>query len=76
MFGRFLGHFTILFWGFGTKMNENGKKEGEHNGMKKLVVDDVDFVVERVFDLWGLILEKFGGFDLFVVYLNENCSWI
>ena len=31
-------------------------------------VDDVDFVVERVFDLWGLILEKFGGFDLFVVY--------
>jgi len=21
---------------------------------KKLVVDDVDFVVERVFDLWGL----------------------
>ena len=29
---------------------------------------------ERVFDLWGLILEKFGGFDLFVVYLNENCS--
>jgi len=27
-----------------------------------LVVDDVDFVVERVFDLWGLILEKFGGF--------------
>ena len=42
--------------------------------MKKLVVDDVDFVVERVFDLWGLILEKFGGFDLFVVDLNENCS--
>jgi len=28
--------------------------------MKKLVVDDVDFVVEKVFDLWGLILEKFG----------------
>ena len=55
-------------------MNEDDKKEGEHNGMKKLVVDDVDFVVERVFDLWGLILEKFGGFDLFVVYLNENCS--
>jgi len=22
----------------------------------------------------GLIFEKFGGFDLFVVYLNENCS--
>jgi len=34
--------------------------------MKKLV-DDVDFVVERVFDLWGLILKKFEGFDLFVV---------
>jgi len=35
--------------------------------MKKLVVDDVDFVVEKVFDLWGLSLEKLGGFDLFVV---------
>ena len=88
MFGRVLGHFTILFWGFETKMNEDDKKEGEHNGMKKLVVDDVDFVVERVFDLWDLILEKFGGFDLFVVYLmnivveyrdfliNHRCSFV
>ena len=29
MFGRVLGHFTILFWGFGTKMNEDDEKEGE-----------------------------------------------
>ena len=29
MFGRVLGHFTILFWGFGTKMNEHDEKEGE-----------------------------------------------
>ena len=29
MFGRVLGHFTILFWWFGTKMNENDEKEGE-----------------------------------------------
>ena len=26
MFGRILGHFTILFWGFGTKMNEDDEK--------------------------------------------------
>ena len=26
MFGRVLGHFTILFWGFGTKMNEGDEK--------------------------------------------------
>ena len=26
MFGRVLGHLTILFWGFGTKMNENDEK--------------------------------------------------
>ena len=26
MFGRVLGHFTILFWGFGTKMNEDDEK--------------------------------------------------
>ena len=25
MFGRVLKHFTILFWGFGTKMNEDDK---------------------------------------------------
>ena len=30
MFERVLGHFTILFWGFVTKMNENdGKKKME-----------------------------------------------
>ena len=29
MFGRVLGHFTILFWRFGTKMNEDEEKEGE-----------------------------------------------
>ena len=29
MFERVLGHFTILFWGFGTKMNEDDEKEGE-----------------------------------------------
>ena len=29
MFGRVLGHFTILFWGFGTKMNEDDEEEGE-----------------------------------------------
>ena len=29
MFGRVLGHFTILFWGFETKMNENDEKEEE-----------------------------------------------
>jgi len=29
MFGRFLGHFTILFWGLGTKMNEDDEKVGE-----------------------------------------------
>ena len=26
MFGRVLGHFTVLFWGFGTKMNEDDEK--------------------------------------------------
>jgi len=26
---RVLGHFTILFWGFETKMNEDDEKEGE-----------------------------------------------
>ena len=26
-------------------------------------------------NFWGLILEKFKGFDLFVVYLNENFSF-
>ena len=34
MFGRVLGHFTILFWGFGTKMNEDDEKEGELGIMK------------------------------------------
>jgi len=29
MFGRVLGHFTILFWEFGTKMNEDDEKEGK-----------------------------------------------
>ena len=29
MFGRVLRHFKILFWGFGTKMNEDGEKDGE-----------------------------------------------
>jgi len=29
MFGRVLGHFTILFWGFETKMNEDDEKEGK-----------------------------------------------
>ena len=29
MFERILGHFTILFWEFGTKINENDEKEGE-----------------------------------------------
>ena len=29
MFGKVLGPFIILFWGFGTKMNENDEKEGE-----------------------------------------------
>ena len=29
MFGRVLGNFTILFWGFRTKMNEDDEKEGE-----------------------------------------------
>ena len=29
MFERVLGHFTILFWGFGTKTNEDDKKEGK-----------------------------------------------
>ena len=29
MFERVLGHFKILFWGFGIKMNEDDKKEGE-----------------------------------------------
>ena len=29
MFERVLGHFTILFWGFGTKMNENDEKDDE-----------------------------------------------
>jgi len=28
MFGRVLGHFTILILGFGTKMNEDEKKRG------------------------------------------------
>ena len=26
MFGSVLGHFTILFWEFGTKMNEDDEK--------------------------------------------------
>ena len=26
MFERVFGHFTILFWGFGTKMNEDDEK--------------------------------------------------
>ena len=26
MFGSDLGHFTILFWEFGTKMNEDDEK--------------------------------------------------
>ena len=26
MFGRVLRHFTILFWGFGTKINEDDEK--------------------------------------------------
>jgi len=26
MFGRVLGHLTILFWGFETKMNEDDEK--------------------------------------------------
>ena len=36
MFRRVLEHFTILFWRFGTKMNEDDeKKEGtENNGIK------------------------------------------
>ena len=29
MYERVLGHFTILFWGFGTKMNEDDEEEGE-----------------------------------------------
>ena len=29
MFGRVLGHFTSLFVGFGTKMNEDDEKDGE-----------------------------------------------
>ena len=29
MCGKVLGHFIILFWGFGTKMNENDEKEEE-----------------------------------------------
>jgi len=29
MFERVLGHFTILFWGFETKMNEDDEKKGE-----------------------------------------------
>ena len=27
MFERVLGHFTILFWGFETKMNEDDEKK-------------------------------------------------
>ena len=36
MFERVLGHFTILFWGFGTKTNEDFEKRGgiENNGIK------------------------------------------
>ena len=29
MFEKVLGHFTILFWGFGTKMNEDNEKKEE-----------------------------------------------
>ena len=29
MIERVLRHFIILFWGFGTKMNEDDEKEGE-----------------------------------------------
>ena len=36
MFKRVLGHFIILFWGFGTKMNkdEEKKRRIENNGIK------------------------------------------
>ena len=35
MFGRVLGHFTMLFWGFGSKMNEDDEKGGiENNGIR------------------------------------------
>ena len=36
MFGRVLGHFTILFWGFGTKMNEDDEKRGIENNEIKM----------------------------------------
>ena len=41
------------------------------------ISDSLKFEVnfERVFYFLGLILEKFEGFDLFVVYLNENFSF-
>ena len=29
MFGKVLGYFTILFLGFGTKMNEEDEKDEE-----------------------------------------------
>ena len=31
MFGRVLGHFTILFLRFGTKMNEEDEKDEEED---------------------------------------------
>ena len=36
MFERVLRHCTILFWGFGTKMDEDDEKKGgiENNGIK------------------------------------------
>ena len=34
MFERVLRQVTILFWGFGTKMNEDDEKEGELRIMK------------------------------------------
>ena len=61
MFERVLGHFTILFWGFVTKMNENDeKKEGiENNGIKM-----GQGLISAMQNCWGVYILNIMGSDV------------
>ena len=81
MFGRVLGHFTNLFWGIRTKMNEDDEKRGnwewwDKNGWGTSLLK-LDFLGFRALRFWvlGFRILRFQGLEFGVWGLGFRVLW-
>ena len=67
MFGRVLGHFTILFRGFGTKMNEDNEKCKSRDWFASLL----NFYVQKCKSSHHATVEKKGMSSHHAMYSSQ-----